>query len=455
MSSQVETHKLRQPKALYFCGSVFSFTNFSYYGMNITLLLFMTTAIAGGGLGISHAEAMALSGTLAALSYLSPVAGGWISDRFLGPKICIVAGMIIMGLGYFAAYIAQDITMIYLMIALCVIGSGLYKSTSQTLVGTLYDNDDPRKDGAFSMNYTFTNIGVFFGPFIAGLVTTQWFATKEGSEIISYGYREVFLTVAIVIWVGALFFALFQKKFLGNIKTKTVQPKTLEDKKALAAIPLTRTDKRRMVVIVILALVTVVFWVAYMQAWSSIVLYSQDFVNLNLGSFEIPLAWASSFNGLLCVILGPITSMTWIKLSKTKRGDLTISQKMSLGFIFLAVAFLFMIVAVLQTGTVVGEGPKASILLVIAFFTFQSIGEMCFAPVGYGMVSKLAPAKFAALFMGVWFASMAIANQLSGYAGYAIEKMGILQVFTIIPITLVVISILLLFFSKNIEEMSK
>lgn len=127
---------------------------------------------------------------------------------------------------------------------------------------------------------------------------------------------------------------------------------------------------------------------------------------------------------------------------------------MSLGFLFLAIAFAFMIVAVMKTGTVPGEGPKASVLFILAFITFQSIGEMCFAPVGYGMVNKLAPAKYASLLMGVWFASMFVANKLSGYVELVISKLGMLQVFIVIPVCLLIIDFLLLALNKKLEKMS-
>lgn len=204
----------------------------------------------------------------------------------------------------------------------------------------------------------------------------------------------------------------------------------------------------------ILAFFTIFFWIAYNQASMSIALYMQEFIDLKIGSFQIPTAWIDSYNGLLCVILGPIMAAIWLKLSKTKHGDLNISQKMSLGFVFLAAAFLFMIVSVMKTGEVPGEGAKASVLFVIAFITFQSIGEMCFAPVGYGMVNKLAPAKYSSLLMGVWFASMFVANKLSGYVEMIIEQLGMLQVFIIIPVCLLVIGFLLFALNKTLDRMA-
>lgn len=231
MTNSSATNK--QPKALYFCGSIFTFTNFSYYGMKLVLLLFMAEETTRGGLGLSNAEATSLLASFMAFSYLSPVVGGWISDRFLGPKLCVILGMLTSGTGYFLAFTAHSKSTIQIMIVLCVIGSGLYKSTSQTLVGSLYGNNDPRRDDAFSMTYTFTNIGVLFGPFLCGLVANQWFATKQGGEILEYGYRTVFLITAIVIWAGALFFAIGQKFILKDLHHADSAKKVSKRKKNL------------------------------------------------------------------------------------------------------------------------------------------------------------------------------------------------------------------------------
>ena len=455
MNGTSEVVAKKYPKAMYFCGSVFSFTNFSYYGMKLVLLLFIAESTTKGGLGLSNGEATSLLASFMAFSYLSPIVGGWISDRFLGPKLCVIIGMIISGCGYFLAFMSHSKQEIQLMIVLCVIGSGLYKSTSQTLVGSLFENDDPRKDGAFSMTYMFTNVGVLLGPFLCGLIANQWFAVKDGGEILEYGYRAVFLTTAIVIWFGAAFFAIGQKFFLKNMAVSATAKENLKEKKELAKVPLTTTEKRRMCVILILAFFTIIFWIAYNQASMSIALYMQNFIDLRIGNFQIPTAWIDSYNGLLCVILGPIAAAIWVKLSKTRHGDLNISQKMSLGFAFLAVAFVFMIAAVMKTGEIPGEGAKASVLFIIAFITFQSIGEMCFAPVGYGMVNKHAPAKYASLLMGVWFASMFVANKLSGYVEVVIGKLGMLQVFIIIPGCLLVIGLLLFALNRKLEKLAQ
>lgn len=456
MSGVKIEEKIKQPKDLYFCGAMLSFTGFSYYAMKLVLLLFLAEQPSKGGLGLTSSEATMIMASLMAWSYLSPIAGGWISDRYLGPKKCISIGLLILSLGYLVGFFANTKFMVYIMILLCVIGPGLYKGNLQTLVGNLYGNDDPRKDGAFSIAYTFTNIGVFFGPLLGGLVANEWFSQKNGAEVLTYGYKYVFLLSAIVAFIGFIVFTIGQTKYcMENNKLKEDDLKaSLEYKKELASKPLTKKEKQRMAVILALAFFTIFFWLAYNQASMSIALYTQEHINLGIGNFQVPTSWIDSYNGLLCVILGPIMAMIWLKMSKTKRGDLSIPLKMSLGFIFLAAGFVFMIGAVMQSGYGEDTIQKASIFWLIAFLTLQCIGEMCFAPVGYGMVNKLAPEKFSSLLMGVWFASTFFANKLAGYVQIIIDKMGILQVFTIIPVCLVIIGVLLMILNKKLENMA-
>lgn len=455
MGNQTATQKIKHPKALYFCGSIYSFVNFAYYGMKLVLVLFLAEQVSKGGLGLSAAEASAMLASFMAWSYLSPVVGGWISDRFLGPKACVSIGVLTVSIAYFMGFLAKSKAQITIMIVLAVIGGGFYKGNLNTLVGTLYDKNDSRKDGAFSITYTFTNIGVLFGPLLCGLIANEWFSQKSGGEITFYGYKYAFLTAAIIAFIGFLVFTLGQKKFLKNSSTNISKKEDLERKRELAKTPLTIKEKKRMVVILILAFFTIFFWMAYNQASMSIALYTQSFVNLNVGNFTIPTSWIDSYNGLLCVILGPIMAAIWLKLSQSKRGDLNISTKMSLGFIFLAIAFIFMIIAVNISGTDPSTTTKASVIWIILFITLQSVGEMCFSPVGYGMVDRLAPEKYSSLFMGIWFGSIFAANKLSGYVQVIIDKLGMLQVFIIIPVFLAIVGALLLILNKKLEKMSE
>ncbi len=196
----------------------------------------------------------------------------------------MIIGMIISGCGYFLAFMSHSKQEIQLMIVLCVIGSGLYKSTSQTLVGSLFENDDPRKDGVFSMTYMFTNVGVLLGPFLCGLIANQWFAVKDGGEILEYGYRAVFLTTAIVIRFGAAFFAIGQKFFLKKYgRVCYGQGKSEREKRACQKNLADNNRKKKNVCYSDPCVFYDFFWIAYNQASMSIALYMQNFIDLRIG----------------------------------------------------------------------------------------------------------------------------------------------------------------------------
>ena len=89
----------------------------------------------------------------------------------------------------------------------------------------------------------------------------------------------------------------------------------------------------------------------------------------------------------------------------------------------------------------------------MGFTVFQTIGEMCFSPLGNSMVSKHAPAKYLTVLMGVWTLATFAASKASGYVQGIMESMGMMQVFIAIPVILIVSAVLLLVFDKKLEAM--
>lgn len=456
-----EMEKSKHPKGLYLCGITNTWERFAFYGVRSVLIFYLSAQVATGGLGMTKADAASLFATYSALTYLSPVIGGWINDRFLGAQACVIIGSLLMSAGYLVPFLSNSKASAYVMMALVVAGTGLFKGNLNTMVGSLYEQNDPKKDGAFSIMYSFVNIGAMIGPIITGLCANQFFAQKGADGKISlFGFKYVFLVGAIGGLLTALTFMFGKSKFIGdhgklpNSKI-AVTSKEGDSSKSIANVPLSAAEKSRTIVIVILAFFSTFFWTAYNQASTSIALYTNEFINLNIGSFAMPVQFLDSFNGLMCVVLGPIMSAVWLKLEKSKRGDLNVTQKMALGFVFLAGGFLFMIFAVLQRGTSMDPAIKASVIWVLLFYILQSIGEMCFSPVGNSMVNRLAPPKYASLLMGVWFLSIFAANKLSGYGQALVENLGTLQVFIGIPVFLVVSAVIIFACNKKLTSMAE
>ena len=138
---------------------------FSFYGMRALLVLYMTTAAASGGLGFDDKMAASIYGAYTGSVYLMSIPGGWIADNVLGTRRSVLIGGIIIALGHYAMVVPSTYTF-YLGLVLIVLGTGLLKPNVSAVVGSLYREDDERRDAGFSVFYMGINLGAFIAPLI-------------------------------------------------------------------------------------------------------------------------------------------------------------------------------------------------------------------------------------------------------------------------------------------------
>ena len=119
---------------------------FSYYGMRAILILFMTSKVAEGGLGLQTADAGVIYGLTTAMVYMAALPGGWIADQFLGLRRAVFIGGILIAAGNFCLVIPSMFAF-YAGLALIVAGTGLLKPNVSAIVGQLYTPDrlSPRR----------------------------------------------------------------------------------------------------------------------------------------------------------------------------------------------------------------------------------------------------------------------------------------------------------------------
>jgi proton-dependent oligopeptide transporter, POT family len=439
--------KLKQPKGLWILSFTAIWERFSYYGMRAFLILYMTNDIMNpanrkahlGGLGFTDSDAGLVYGTFTAMCYLLPLLGGFLADRFLGKRKSVIIGSVLIMIGHFT--LASNISAITFFIGLVVLalGNGFFKPNCSSMIGDLYTPGDKRRDSGFTIFYMLFNGGAGAAPILCGLLGGF------------YGYQYGFMVAGFAMMFGLIIYLIAAQKYLGDIGKYPIYKQNIKNN--VEKKPLTKEEKQRIAVIFILMFFVIFFWAGFEQAGATFNLYTDRYIDKTIFGWELPAPLFQSINPLLILILGAPVAALWIKLAKKKKNPST-PTKMGLGMIALGVGFLFMVGAVMQRG---GDSTdttiKASLLWMFMTYLLHTIGELFLSPIGLSMVTKLAPAKNASLFMGLWFAAIGIANFLSGAVVGFVAKLGALEVFLGIAAFVATLGVVVLILSKRLLKM--
>ena len=423
----------------------------------------MTADVAQNGLGLSVAKASSIIGLYTAINYMGSIFGGWITDNYLGIQKSLILGSFLNGLAFIVMFFAPaTVAGIWSGLIILIVAGMFFKGQIGALIGSLYGPTEfTRKDAAFALYYMAINIGTFFGPIISGLIADQWFAEIAATgEIVSFGYKYVFLMNGILMIGVSIFIYLTAPKLLGDVAKYPVNgkgaakaAKEAGKKEVVEHQPLTQTEKKRILSMVILFVFVVLFWSAWFQTQSSFSILMNDLVQRQYGSFTIPVPWLVAYNSILCVIFAPLMAKLWLKLGQSKRGDLSIPTKMALGMLFTAGAFVVLIIGINTLGGVVDGSKKMSLIFVLIAYLALTIGELCISPIGLAMFNKLAPVRYGSLAMGAWYLSNCFANLISGKLGGLTSTMGYVQIFGSISAVLIVFALMLLVMRKGIVKL--
>jgi POT family proton-dependent oligopeptide transporter len=214
---------LGHPGGLFLLFLVEMWERFSYYGMRGLLVLYLVQAThpaaeASGfvnpGRGWSRSDASLLYGWYTGMAYLLPIVGGWVADRVLGTHRSMVVGGVLIALGHtvlavsgLGALATNDVGMsvFVLGLVLIVIGTGHFKPCVSVMVGQLYGEGDPRRDGAFTIFYMGINLGAFLAAFVCGTL---------GERV---GWHWGFGSAAVGMLAGLALYLMFRRRLLGDI----------------------------------------------------------------------------------------------------------------------------------------------------------------------------------------------------------------------------------------------
>ncbi|MDE0158258.1 MAG: peptide MFS transporter [Gammaproteobacteria bacterium] len=424
---------------------------FSYYGMRALLVLFMTAAVAEGGLGMDDATATAIYGLYSAAVYLAALPGGWIADRLIGAQDAVWYGGIGIMFGHFTLAVPAVPTF-YVGLVLVVLGTGLLKPNISAIVGELYPQGGSGRDAGYTIFYMGINLGALLGPLVCstlgesdrfgwhygfaaagigmllGLIQYRYSRyrlrdaglypahLRPDSEIESaprFGWLIVGIGLGLVIFIVLLGLAGVISFDALRLAQNSTWLLTVIVALYFAYVfmygNLTGAESKCVLVIVILVIAEAIFWSGFEQAGSSLNLFAHRYTERELLGFNIPAGWFLSLNPLFILILAPFMAALWVNLGR-RNLDPSIPVKFALGLIQLGLGFFVMFLA----AGLVAAGE--SVLPTWLFFTYllHTTGELCLSPVGLSAISKLSPKRYLSQMMGIWFLGLAMGNLVAG-----------------------------------------
>jgi POT family proton-dependent oligopeptide transporter len=407
---------------------------FSYYGMRAFLILYMTASVANGGLGFDDKHAASVYGNYVGAVWLTPIAGGLIADRLLGQYRSVLLGGSIIALGHFTLAF-KTLSTFYAGLVLIVIGTGLLKPNVSTIVGSLYDEKDARRDAGFSVFYMGINLGAFIGPLIAGALAQK------------VNWHLGFAVAGIGMVLGLIQYVVGRPHIEPGLARLAARPKPVTAV-AGARGGLSAQEWKRIAVIFVLFVFAAIFWGAYEQAGSTLNLFGDRYTQNTVFGFAYPSSWYVSVQAFFVITLSPAFAWLWIKLGPREP---SVPAKFALALLFGGLAFLLLVPAgsIAQSGT----GIKVSPLWLVGAYFIEEWGELCLSPVGLSAVTKLAPVRMVSLMMGVFFLSNSLGNKLAGWTAGFFSSMPLSQLFGAVSAVCLVSAVIMFALIRPVKKL--
>jgi POT family proton-dependent oligopeptide transporter len=351
-------------------------------------------------------------------------------------------GGVVVMLGHIALAVLPGLTGVGVGLGLVALGSGALKANASSLLGTLYDKDDPRSDGGFTLFYLGINLGAFVGPLITGLLQTSvgfhWgFGAAAVGMALGLAQYVVFrrnlgthgrdvpnplprdkiavyvgaLVVVVVVVAAAFLTGLVELANLSQVTTGVIIAASVAYFAVMLRSPkVDAVERTRVRAFIPLFVANAVFWSLFQQIFTVLAVYSDERMNWSIFGWTAPSSWIGSIEPVWIILLSPVFAAMWTKLGNRAP---TTPRKFAYGVIGMGVAFLLFLPFAGTTGKAV---PALLVAAVLAAF---AVSELMLSPIGLSVTTKLAPQAFRAQMMALYFFSVGLGTSMSGVlAGY-------------------------------------
>ncbi|WP_210650924.1 peptide MFS transporter [Nocardioides sp. SYSU D00065] len=434
--SRSDTGFLGQPGVLANLFGVELWERFSFYGMQGILLIYLYFSAADGGLGIDQGVATGIVGAYGGGVYLSTILGAWLADRVLGPERTLFYSAVCVMLGHVALAVLPGLSGVGVGLVLVALGSGGVKANATSLVGSLYDEHDPRRDAGFSLFYMGINIGALVGPLLTGLLQDEvgfhWgfgaaavgmalglaqYAAFRGrlpeethhvANPLPAGRRAAYaggavaalVLVALLSWAGVITTERLSDIVIGISAVAAIAyfAVILTDKQVQGV------ERSRVLAFVPLFVCNVVFWALYQQQFTVVTIYADERLDRDLFGWEMPIPWVNSINPVFIIVLAGVFAALWTRLGERQPAT---PFKFGAGTALMGVAFFCFL-------AMPGGENSAPLLGLVGILLVFTLAELLISPVGLSATTKLAPRKFATQMIALYFLSIALGTALAG-----------------------------------------
>ncbi len=467
-----EVVEKKHPKGLWVLFGTEMWERVNFYGMRALLTLFMVHALL-----MQEKDSSIIYGGFLGLCYLTPMLGGFISDRFLGNRNCILLGGALMAIGQFLMFCSATVyasnietakILMWVALGVIIFGNGFFKPNISSMVGSLYPKSQKSKlDSAFTIFYMGINLGAFIGQSVCPLIGD---VTVDGVRDVG-AFKWGFLFASSAMIIGTVFFFFLKNKYvvtpdgraIGDLPSKNVSTdfEEGESQKAnfsnasltiavivfavlglifhfhfgqnvvysliyssgitlayliLTDTSITKVERDRIIVIYIVSFFLIFFWAAFEQAGSSLTFIANNQTDRSIFGWNMPPSMVQIFNGLFIIILAFPFSMLWDSLNRKKK-EPTSPFKQAVGLLLIAISYFIIAHNVKDLGS-----GLLAVKWLIVLYLIQTMGELCLSPIGLSLVGKLAPKRFYSLLYGVFFLSNASGYALAGTLGALIPS---------------------------------
>ena len=484
---------------------------FGFYTMMAILVLFLQAKF-----GLNGTDAGYIYSTFYFSIYILALVGGIIADKTRNYKGTIMAGILMMALGYLliaipsptpVSNVALYLTITCVGLFVIAFGNGLFKGNLQALVGQMYDNEQYSKmrDSGFSLFYMFINVGAIFAPMLAVGIRNSWLRqcgygynadlpalchgeingtiTPEAKETLTRlatevsgqqvtdltafanDYLNVFVTgfhYAFAAAIGAMAISLII--YLLNKKNfPDPSQKAVAQSKQTQVVEMSVAEVRqRLLALFAVFGVVIFFWFSFHQNGLTLTYFAKEYTALNLFGMDITAELFQSLNPFFVVFLTPLV-MAVFEWQRKRGTEPSTPKKIAIGMGIAATAFLVMTIGsyfanlplhkdIIAAGT---SPVKVTPLLLIVTYFILTVAELYISPLGISFVSKVAPPKYQGIMQGGWLGATALGNQLLVIGAVLYESIPIWMTWGVFVIACCISMFTMLAMLKWLERVAK